>query len=265
MTSTFKGLMTGVALAVFALPAFARDITIDLAGEPSSLDPHLQWNPDSYYDYRNVFDNVVTRNNAGEIVPQLATEWEQVSDTELVLTIRDDVTFHDGEPLEPSDVVYSVLRITNPDFASPQLGQFNQIIGAEVVDGNKVKLTTDGPYPALMAQLVKLSVVPEHVVEAVAMRRSTRPRWARALTRSKSGIAACRSHWRVMMPIGARPDPLTRPSSARFPMQPHGWLTFRQAPLILLSASMPMRARSWPRTPMSRFCLPRPSVWAMSV
>ncbi|WP_171230914.1 ABC transporter substrate-binding protein [Ruegeria sp. HKCCA6707] len=167
MTSTFKGLITGVALAFFALPAFARDITIDLAGEPSSLDPHLQWNPDSYYVYRNVFDNVVTRNNAGEIVPQLATEWEQVSDTELVLTIRDDVTFHDGEPLEPSDVVYSVLRITNPDFASPQLGQFNQIIGAAVVDGNKVKLTTDGPYPALMAQLVKLSVVPEHVVEAV--------------------------------------------------------------------------------------------------
>ncbi|WP_298919028.1 ABC transporter substrate-binding protein [uncultured Roseobacter sp.] len=167
MTSTFKGLLAGVAMAIFALPAYSRDITIDLAGEPSSLDPHVQWNPDSYYVYRNVFDNLVTRNNSGEIVPQIATAWDQISETELVLTIREGVSFHDGEALEPSDVVYSVKRITNPDFASPQLGQFNQIIGAEVLEGNKVKLTTNGPYPALMAQLVKLSIVPEHVVEAL--------------------------------------------------------------------------------------------------
>ena len=30
-----------------------------------------------------------------------------------------------------------------------------------------MKLTTDGPYPALLAQLVKLSIVPKHVVDAV--------------------------------------------------------------------------------------------------
>jgi peptide/nickel transport system substrate-binding protein len=163
----FKGLMTGVALAVFALPAFARDLTIDLTGEPASLDPHMQWNPDSYYVYRNIFDNIVTRDDDGTIVPQVATTWEYVSDTELVLTLREDITFHDGAPLTAEDVAYSVMRIIDPEFGSPQLGQFNQITSAEVVDGNKVKLTTKSPYPALMAQLVKLSVVPRHVVEEV--------------------------------------------------------------------------------------------------
>lgn len=167
MTTLFKGLMSGVALAVLALPAFARDLTIDLSGEPSSLDPHMQWNPDSYYVYRNIFDNLVTRDNDGKIVPQIATAWEYASDTELVLEIREGVTFHDGKPLTPEDVVFSVQRIIDPDFGSPQLGQFNQIASAEVVEGNKVKLTTKAPYPALLAQLVKLSVVPKHVVEAV--------------------------------------------------------------------------------------------------
>jgi len=161
------GLLTGVALAVLALPAFARDLTIDLTGEPSSLDPHMQWNPDSYYVYRNIFDNVVTRDNDGEIVPQIATEWEYAGDTELVLTIREGVTFHDGTPLTAEDVAFSVNRIIDPEFGSPQLGQFNQIEMAEVMDGNKVKLTTKGPYPALMAQLVKLSVVPQHIVEEI--------------------------------------------------------------------------------------------------
>lgn len=161
------GLISGVALMALTLPAMARDLTIDLSGEPATLDPHMQWNPDSYYVYRNIFDNVVTRDNAGEIVPQIATKWDYASDTELVLTIRDDVTFHDGTPLTAEDVAYSVTRIIDPEFGSPQLGQFNQIAKAEVTGPNTVKLTTKSPYPALLAQLVKLSVVPKHVVEEV--------------------------------------------------------------------------------------------------
>nr|WP_319515211.1 ABC transporter substrate-binding protein [uncultured Cohaesibacter sp.] len=148
---------------------FAKDLlTIDLVNEPATLDPHKQWNPDSYYVYRNIFDNIVTRDDDGTIVPQIAASWTQLSDTEIEFVIRDDVVFHDGVKLTPEDVVYSVKRITDPAFASPQLGQFNKIIKAEVVGDNKVKLTTDGPYPALLAQLVKLSVVPEHVASKMS-------------------------------------------------------------------------------------------------
>ena len=90
---TRTNLACGVAFAALfaAGGALAQDFTVNLVNEPSSLDPHMQWNPDSYYVYRNVFDNVVTRDDAGEIIPQIATSWEQVSETEMVLTIRDDV------------------------------------------------------------------------------------------------------------------------------------------------------------------------------
>ena len=160
-------LSLGVAMTALT-PAIAKDLlTVDLVNEPSSLDPHQQWNPDSYYVYRNIFDNMVTRDDAGEIVPQIATAWERTSDTETVFTIRDDVTFHDGTPLTPEDVVYTVERITDPDFGSPQLGQFNKIIKAEVTGENQVTLTTDGAYPALLAQLVKLSIVPRHIASTM--------------------------------------------------------------------------------------------------
>lgn len=77
--------------------AIAKDgFTVNLVNEPSSLDPHLQWNPDSYFVYRNIFDNIVTRDDDGKIVPQLATEWTYLSDTKIEFTIRDDVTFHNG-------------------------------------------------------------------------------------------------------------------------------------------------------------------------
>jgi len=171
---TFPRLFVAVALAAttaLSSPSMsfagADQLVIDLVNEPTTLDPHLQWNPDSYYVYRNIFDNLLTRDDAGEIVPQIATEWEQVSPTEVVFAIREGVTFHDGTPLTAQDVVYSVKRITDPAFGSPQLSQFESITGAVVQEDGRVKLTTKTPYPALLAQLVKLSIVPEAVVESM--------------------------------------------------------------------------------------------------
>ncbi len=166
----FRSLLAGMVLACSPLAlqqAQAKDqFVVDLTNEPSSLDPQKQWNPDSYYVYRNIFDNLLTRDDAGKIVPQIATEWSYRSDTEAVFKIRDDVKFHDGTPLTAKDVAFSINRIINPAFASPQLGQFNKIVSAEATGEHEVTVKTDGAYPVLLAQLVKLSIVPQHAVEA---------------------------------------------------------------------------------------------------
>lgn len=163
------------ALFVVALVSFsptlaiaAKDkLTINLVGEPATVDPHKHWNHDSYAVYRNIFDNLLTRNTAGDIVPQSARSWKKLSDSEIEFTIRDDIVFHDGTKLTPADVAFSVKRITDKEFKSPQLGQFNKIIDAKVTGDHTLVLITDGPYPPLLAQLVKLSIVPEAYVTRV--------------------------------------------------------------------------------------------------
>ena len=154
--------------AVLAVPVHAKDmLVIDNVQEPATLDPHVQWNPDSYTVYRNIYDNLVTRDLSGAVVPQVAASWAAASDTEVDFQLRDDITFHDGTPLTAADVVFSVKRITNPEFKSPQLGQFSKIIDAEATGTHSVRLTTDGPYPVLLAQLVKLSIVSRAYTEAM--------------------------------------------------------------------------------------------------
>jgi peptide/nickel transport system substrate-binding protein len=169
MRSIFGAVLLSLLAVLQTLPAAAaKDVlTVDLGSEPSSLDPQVQWNPDSYYVYRNIFDNLITRDDKGEIVPEVATSWKYLSDTEIEFTVRGDITFHDGTRLTAEDVAYSVKRITDPKFASPQLGQFNKIVDAKATSPTTILLKTDGPYPALLAQLVKLSIVPKHVVEAL--------------------------------------------------------------------------------------------------
>ena len=158
-------------LACLITPAAAQTakqmLTIDAPNDAATLDPHLQWDADSYGVYRNIFDNLLTRDATGKIVPQIATAWRFVDDTHVEFDIRPDVKFQDGTPLAAEDVVFSIKRITNPAFKSPQLSQFDQIADAQALGSAKVHLTMKTPYPVLLAQLVKLSIVPKAYVERV--------------------------------------------------------------------------------------------------
>jgi peptide/nickel transport system substrate-binding protein len=158
-------------LACLITPAAAQTakdlLTIDAPNDAATLDPHLQWDADSYGVYRNIFDNLLTRDASGKIEPQIATAWRHVDDVHVEFDIRTDVKFQDGTPLTADDVVFSVKRITNPALKSSQLSQFDQIVGAEALGPAKVLLTMKTPYPVLLAQLVKLSIVPKAYVERV--------------------------------------------------------------------------------------------------
>ena len=119
---TFRhALAAALLLAAWAGPSCAnRDLfVVDLVNNPASLDPQVQWDPDSYFVYRNVFDNLVTRDTSGKIVAQVATVWSYEFDTQIVFTVRDDIRFEDGSRLTPDDVVFTIRRITDPAFKSP--------------------------------------------------------------------------------------------------------------------------------------------------
>ena len=66
-------LMAVVATTTMAQPKEA--LTVDLPGDVATMDPHLQWDTDSYSVYRNIFDNLVTRDVSGKLIPQVATAW----------------------------------------------------------------------------------------------------------------------------------------------------------------------------------------------
>jgi peptide/nickel transport system substrate-binding protein len=157
------------ALVLMAGPALAgRDLfVVDQVQNPASLDPHVQWDPDSYFVYRNIFDNIVTRDPSGKIVPQVAASWAYKDPLNLVLKIRSDIVFHDGSKLTPDDVVFSVKRVIDPAFKSPQFSQYDTITAVAITGADEVTITTRVPYPVMLSQLTKLSVVPKAVVEKV--------------------------------------------------------------------------------------------------
>ena len=167
MVGLLATLVAGIPLAepAVAQSTMKTTLTVDLPNDVATMDPQQQWDTDSYTVYRNIFDNLVTRDTSGKIIPQVATSWHYTDNTTIVFDIRNDITFQDGTKLTPADVVFSIRRITNPAFKSSQLSQFDQIASAEVTGPDQVTLHTKTPYPVLLAQLVKLSIVPQAYVE----------------------------------------------------------------------------------------------------
>lgn len=90
--------------------ASGKTLTVGMLAESAGFDPaESQGSP---IGMSLVYDTVVRRDVKGELQPCLATGWEWLDDTTVVLTIRDGVKFSNGDALTPEDVLYTFRHFT---------------------------------------------------------------------------------------------------------------------------------------------------------
>lgn len=100
-----------------------------------------------------VYDTVLYRDpETGDIHPMIAESYEYTDETTLVLQIRDNVYFSNGEKLTPEDVLFSLWRFVyvNDQFNS---GYNNIDFDNCVIDGNTLTLKLFDSAPNLLNQL----------------------------------------------------------------------------------------------------------------
>lgn len=133
--------------------AFAVDVT--QGAMATTLDPHDHRETSTRSVLLQAYERILMRDAEGRVVSRLATEWERVADDEVAFTIREGVTFHEGESLTAADAAYSVRRVVDDDvhITSPQSGQLGGITGAEATSETELRVRSDGYDPILVASL----------------------------------------------------------------------------------------------------------------
>ncbi|MEX2620825.1 MAG: ABC transporter substrate-binding protein [Egibacteraceae bacterium] len=113
-----------------------------------------------------MFDTLLWMNPDGETIPWLAEDWESNEDgTEWTFTLREDVEWHDGEPLTVDDVVFSFDYLTAgpPGISTRDL----DIVDEVVAEGDReVVFRLSEPYAGFednVAGLWGMFVLPEHI------------------------------------------------------------------------------------------------------
>src|SRR5690625_630665 len=148
---TIVGFFAPTAAIEAAEPRYGRTLVAGLADDPPELDPHFTAANASRTVLHNIFATLLDVDENLSIIPELAHSWD-ASDAamEYVLSLRDDVTFHDGTPFNAEAAKYNFDRMMDPEIGSPRGDELAFVERVVVVDEFTVKLEMKRPYSALL-------------------------------------------------------------------------------------------------------------------
>jgi peptide/nickel transport system substrate-binding protein len=162
-----------VLAAVFALtlsaaaPVHAQTLHVALREDPDILDPSLARSYVGRIAFAGLCDKLFDIDEKLQIVPQLALGYEWTDPKTMVIRLRPNVTFHDGEPFDAEAVKYGLGRhLTLP--GSYRRSELNMIDRVEVIDPQTVRLVLKAPSAPLLAVLTDRSgmIVPPKAAQA---------------------------------------------------------------------------------------------------
>lgn len=157
------------AMACDTLPAFAQKakdtLRYPLTNSESALDPYLVTGSFANTWAPSVFDTLLTfdpEKNAW--AGHLAKSWSQSSPTTFDFELRDDVKWQDGERLDADDVVHTINYLVDPKVALRYKTTWGAIQSAEKLGPLTVRVTTNGPVPNGLMQIVPRTLIfPQHL------------------------------------------------------------------------------------------------------
>ena len=148
----------GVGALGVAAPVCAgkRDNTLRIAGNqvPESLDSYFNNVRLGVIIAHHVWDHLIYRDpKTNEYKPALATSWKWVDEKTLEFELRRGVRFHNGEPFDADDVVYTFNFVSNPANKVVTQQNVNWIEKAEKLEPFKVRVRLRQPFPAALEYL----------------------------------------------------------------------------------------------------------------
>jgi peptide/nickel transport system substrate-binding protein len=156
MQATLAGSIAGIATGAQA-QAPRKGGRIKVAGAASgvgdTLDPAKQANHTDYIRGFTFYNGLTYLDGNLRPQPQLAEEFTTRDARTWVFKLRRGVTFHDGKPLTPADVVFSLMRHKNPATGSRAKVLADQFDEVSATGANEVTIRLVAPNADLPAIL----------------------------------------------------------------------------------------------------------------
>lgn len=167
---TALALLFGLGLSSVSAQEYDSRAVLTFA---TNADPTLNpWAPGAVIE-SNLINTILfeqlTRYSPDDLspVPGLATSWEAADDAmSWTFTLRDGVTWSDGEPFDAEDVAFTFNDVVLvKELGAQSATQFSQVDRVEVVDPLTVRFVLNSPFSALPYYLAAFAgILPEHVL-----------------------------------------------------------------------------------------------------
>jgi peptide/nickel transport system substrate-binding protein len=139
-----------------AVPAPAQTLHVALREDPDILDPTLARSYVGRIVFAGLCDKLFDLDEKLQIVPQLALGYEWADPKTLIIHLRPNVTFQDGETFDAAAVKYGLERhlTMQGSFRRAEIGVIDRV---EVVDPLTVRLVLKSPSSPLLSLLTDRS------------------------------------------------------------------------------------------------------------
>ena len=125
-------------------------LRVSLYSYPTDLEP-----TNGYYGWgltrMGIGETLIKFDTQLNMIPWLATAWEQVNEETWVFTIREGVKFHNGNEMTAQIVMESIQRSMDKNSRAKDIANIKEMS----VDGNKLTIVTNGPYAALLPYMAE--------------------------------------------------------------------------------------------------------------
>jgi peptide/nickel transport system substrate-binding protein len=136
-------------------------VTMAMAGEPSTFDPHLLTSPPVAMTHALVFDTLLFYDYQGKIIPNVAKSYRRAGPKIWEFKLHKGIKFTNGEPLDGNAVKFSIERILDRTLKSRQFNYFRPVKTVEVIGTHTVRIHMKSPDSFLIAALGQLGhIVP---------------------------------------------------------------------------------------------------------
>lgn len=144
---TLRRLAATLALAALAPWATAATLRFADQGDAMSMDPHSMQESFQLSFLANIYEPLVGRGRDFQLIPMLATQWEQTAPTVWRFHLRRGVRFQDGTPFTADDVLFSYERTrSEPSDTKLYVAPLKEM---RKIDAHTIEMVTRDPFPTL--------------------------------------------------------------------------------------------------------------------
>ncbi|MCI3926281.1 ABC transporter substrate-binding protein [Paenibacillus sp. TRM 82003] len=129
-------------------------LTIALSQDVDTFDTHNTTAISTEAVMVNLQSYLLKRDPDSKVHPHLAESYEAIDDVTWSFTLRDGITFHNGDPLTSEDVKFSLERVAL-DNKLVQHANYKTIKEVQIVDDTHFNIITNGPDPVLPYRIAR--------------------------------------------------------------------------------------------------------------
>lgn len=138
-------------------------VVVGIQQDLDSLDPHMADAAGTSEVLFNIFEGLVKPDKDGNLAPAVASDCKISEDgRSYTFTLREGITFHNGEPVTIEDVIYSINRCAGrlEGQEAPLVSAYSDIAEVNRIDDRTVELVLENADTELLGYLTA-AIIPE--------------------------------------------------------------------------------------------------------